>query len=151
MNGFKILKAQIASELKNLWGLVEEAADITQREESNINVRAGGSILHDFYSGVENIFHAIASDIDEKIPAGMSWHIELLNQMTLDVEGVRSAIVTKDTARMLEEYLRFRHLFRKRYGFELDWKSIKKLLKGLQKTCRAIEKDLNTSLKGSDS
>ena len=105
MNGFKILKAQIASELKNLWGLVEEAADITQREESNINVRAGGSILHDFYSGVENIFHAIASDIDEKIPAGMSWHIELLNQMTLDVEGVRSAIVTKDTARMLEEYL----------------------------------------------
>jgi len=147
MTGLKVLKAQVDKELSNIEALLKESSDIAGNEESNINIRAGGSVLHDFYTGVENIFHAIASTIDEKVPDGMSWHIELLNQMTLDIKGLRSPVISKDTAAMLEEYLRFRHLFRKRYGFDLDWKSIKKLLKGLRKTYRSLNKDLNSALK----
>jgi len=147
MNGLKVLKAQIKNDLSHIDTLLDEAAVLVKKEESNINVRAGGSILHDFYTGVENIFHNIASTIDEKVPEGMSWHIELLNQMTLDIEGLRSSIISRETKAMLEEYLRFRHLFRKRYGFELKWQSIKKLLKGLNKTCRALKRELNTALK----
>lgn len=147
MNGFKVLKAQIISELDNLKKLLDEAADIVNKNDSNINIRAGGSILHDFYTGVENIFHAIAATIDEKIPSGLSWHIELLNQMTLNIENLRSAVISKSTAKELEEYLRFRHLFRKRYGFDLQWENIKTLLIKLPRVYEALEKDLMNVLK----
>lgn len=143
MNGFKILKSQIADELESLRILLAEAEGVGRKKESNINIRAGASILHDFYSGVENIFHAIATVIDERVPSGLSWHVELLNQMTLDIEGLRSPAISKNTAKMLEEYLRFRHLFRKRYGFDLEWPSIRKLLKKLPVIYNAFESDIN--------
>lgn len=146
MTGLKVLKSLIADELKKLKRLIDEAADIQVKKASNINIRAGGSILHDFYTGVETIFHAIATTIDETVPSGLSWHVDLLNQMTLNIEGVRSPIVNKDTARMLEEYLRFRHLFRKRYGFDLEWTNIKRLLKNLPVIYKALGNDLNQAL-----
>lgn len=151
MNGFKVLKAQVANELEQIRKLLGEAPDIIRSGGSNISVRAGGSILHDFYTGVENIFHAIASAVDEKFPTGMSWHTELLNQMTLNIEELRSPVISRETARMLEEYLRFRHLFRKRYGFELEWESIRNLLERLPQVYNALENDLKTLLSSSES
>lgn len=78
----------------------------------------------------------------------MSWHIEPLDQMTRDIEGVRTHIIKKEKARMLEEYLRFSHLFRKRYGFELQWLHIKKLLKKMPSVYRKLKDDLNKALEG---
>ncbi len=146
MNGFKVLRAQIINDLDNIRKLLSEADDLVKREGSNINIRAGGSVLHDFYTGVENIFHAIAGAVDERMPSGTSWHIELLNQMTLNIEGLRSPVIGRATAKALEEYLRFRHLFRKRYGFDLDWESIRTLLKKLPQIFEALENDVKASL-----
>lgn len=148
MNGLKVLQAQILSELESMKKLLDEAAEIAAKETSNINIRAGGSVLHDFYSGAENIFHAIAGAVDERIPSGMSWHIELLNQMTFNIEGVRSPVISRETAKALEEYLRFRHLFRKRYGFDLEWESIKRLLGKLPQMFDAVEQDLKAAFGG---
>jgi len=39
--------------------------------------------------------------------------------------------------------LRFRHLFRKRYGFELEWKDIKRLLKKLPDVYEAVAGDID--------
>lgn len=142
MNTLKVLESQIKSELDKLRTLLDEATEILKKRQSKINIRAGASILHDFYTGIESIFHAIASTIDERVPSGVRWHIELLNQMRLDIEGIRSHIISGDTAKMLEEYLRFRHLFRKRYGFDLEWVNIKHLLKGLPAVYTAVEKDI---------
>jgi hypothetical protein len=68
--------------------------------------------------------------------------MELLNQMVLDIPGLPTHIISEDTSRMLDEYLRFRHLFRKRYGFELEWKNIQYLLKRLPVVYAAVEKDI---------
>lgn len=150
MNGFKVLKSQIANELEKMKRLLEEAAEIEGKKASNMTIRTGGSIVHDFYTGAENIFHAIASSIDENIPSGMSWHTELLNQMTLNIEGLRSPIISKETAKMLDEYLRFRHLFRKRYGFDLEWTNIKRLLKKMPAVYAAIERDIDKAFEGKE-
>ena len=72
----------------------------------------------------------------------MRWHIELLNQMTLHIEGVRNHIVKKETAKALEEYLRFRHLFRKRYGFQLEWTNIRHLLSKMPSVLESLESDI---------
>lgn len=146
MRDIKILKSIILNELEKLERLIDEASNLKNKRVSNIIIRAAGSIIHDFYTGIERIFHAIATNIDENIPHGISWHIELLNQMTFDIEGVRSAIITKDTAKILEEYLRFRHLFRKRYGFELEWIHIKKLLTRMPMAYTALKKDIKRNL-----
>lgn len=148
MKELTVLKSQITAELEKLRVLRDEADAIAKKKGANIDIRAGGSILHDFYCGAENIFHAIATAIDESVPAGLSWHIELLNQMTLNIENIRSAVITKETARTFEEYLRFRHLFRKRYGFELEWAGIKRLLKHLPSAYKALKKDIASLFEG---
>ncbi|HZX48260.1 MAG TPA: hypothetical protein VFF47_03470 [Nitrospirota bacterium] len=43
-----------------------------------METRAAGSILHDFYSGIEKIFRRIAAKIDRDIPSDEDWHTELL-------------------------------------------------------------------------
>lgn len=143
MSAVKVLKAQIKDELAKLQKLLEEASQLAGERQSSIYVRAGSSILHDFYTGLENVFHAIASTIDGQVPEGMRWHVDLLRQMSLDIEGVRTPVIAKETEKILEEYLRFRHLFRKRYGFELEWKDIKRLLKKLPDVHGAVVEDID--------
>ena len=48
---------------------------------SSVEIRAEGSILHDFYCGIEKIFERIALSIDKSFPKGEDWHTELLLQM----------------------------------------------------------------------
>lgn len=143
MSSLQILEARIKDELENLKKLLSEAEAIIEKKASNINIRAGGSILHDFYTGIERIFESIAGTIDMEVPTGMNWHIELLNQMTLKIPDLRSQIIKKDTAKMLEEFLRFRHLFRKRYGFDLEWLQIKRLLKKMPLVYAALVRDIH--------
>ena len=151
MSSLQILEARIKDELENLKKLLSEAEAIIEKKASNINIRAGGSILHDFYTGIERIFESIAGTIDMEVPTGMNWHIELLNQMTLKIPDLRSQIIKKDTAKMLEEFLRFRHLFRKRYGFDLEWLHIKRLLKRMPSVYIVLVRDIHEAFEVTNS
>jgi len=148
MSVLQVLYAEIKDELENLKKLLTEAKEIKQKEASNVSVRAGGSILHDFYTGAERVFEMIANTIDKRVPSGLGWHAELLNQMTLEIPGLRPHIISKETAKLLDEYMRFRHLFRKRYGFELKWIHIKNLLKKMPAVYKALEKDISKAFEG---
>ena len=81
MTRFAALKADIDHELRNLKRLAKELDDIlaATKEGSIARTRAVGSLLHDFYTGVEKIFSQIAIKIDQDLPAGEGWHIQLLN------------------------------------------------------------------------
>jgi len=51
--------------------------EITKRfveKPAFIETRAAGSILHDFYGGVEKVFERIAIHIDDRLPKGDDWH-----------------------------------------------------------------------------
>ena len=124
------LKKEIEIELRNLERLVKEMREVTNRfadKPDFIETRAAGSILHDFYSGVEKIFERISVHIDGGLPKGEDWHTELLLQMARSVEGIRDAVISTDLLEKFKEYLRFRHLFRHIYGFELKWERFKDL------------------------
>jgi hypothetical protein len=136
------LKLSIQDEIGKLALLDREKNALVKRRSSNYLVRAGGSILHDFYTGIEKIFESIAKEIDNRIPMGEEWHSELLRQMTLDIPGLRPPVITASTEKKLREYLGFRHLFRKRYGFELDWQKLKKLLLGVPLVRIQLEKEI---------
>ena len=44
-----------------------------------IELSALATMLHSFYTGVENIFKRIAIEIDNSLPTGAFWHSELLD------------------------------------------------------------------------
>jgi hypothetical protein len=145
------LKLSIQDEIGKLALLDREKNALVKRRSSNYLVRAGGSILHDFYTGIEEIFESIAKEIDNRIPMGEEWHSELLRQMTLDIPGLRPPVITASTEKKLREYLGFRHLFRKRYGFELDWQKLKKLLLGVPLVRTQLEKEIGRFFEDLDS
>jgi HepT-like protein len=142
LRNFRVLKLSIQDEIGRLALLDREKNALVKRRSSNYLVRAGGSILHDFYTGIEKIFESIAKEIDNRIPMGEEWHSELLRQMTLDIPGLRPPVITASTEKKLREYLGFRHLFRKRYGFELHWQKLKKLLLGVPQVRTQLEKEI---------
>lgn len=117
-----VLKAEIERELKSLEKLGKEMDEILRHpQHSFLETRAAGSILHDFYSGIEKIFKRIATRIDKNLPTGDDWHSELLIIMSIPIDGLRPAVISEEMKEQLAEYLRFRHLFRNIYGFQLKW------------------------------
>ncbi len=127
----KELFAEIEEEIKNLQRLEKEMKTLLlkkKREWTFMEIRASASILHDFYSGVEKIFEKIALVVDNHLPTGESWHIELLTQMAKPAGNLRPPVLSQELYEKMKEYLRFRHLFRHIYGFELKWERIEPLI-----------------------
>lgn len=147
---FKELQDHISIEIENLGRLMGEMKQLLAgigEDKSFIEVRAAGSILHDFYCGVEKMFERIALAIDKNLPKGENWHTELLIQMAKPIEGVRDRIISEDLLHKLKEHLRFRHLFRHVYGFELKWARISPLCLDLEKLLGKLKREMSEFLK----
>jgi hypothetical protein len=145
MGDVKKLKELVDIELSNLERLSKETNELLSRskeKKNSVEVRAAGSIIHDFYSGIEKIFERIATVIDGHVPFGMNWHTSLLLQMGKTVEGIRSPVISNKLISKLKEFLRFRHLFRRLYGFELKWERIKPLFIELEDVLSDFKKEI---------
>lgn len=120
---------QIADDLQVEIGAIEriceEAAqccrELSARAPTSLERRGAGDILHDFYGAAERALERVAVEMNGGAPGGSDSHVQLLQRMARELPGVRPAVLSEPTARQLVEYLRFRHLFRHRYGFELEW------------------------------
>ena len=138
---FAALAAELEAELEEieaLGGEAERAAGRIAAEPDTLDLRAAGSVLHDFYSGLERIFERIAIELDGGTPTGVGWHAALLRRMSLPVESIRPAVLSKETASHLDVYLRFRHVFRNVYGRRLQWSRMRPLLDDLPVALRTI-------------
>lgn len=105
---------------KDMSNLKVLKTEIDQVDIRTAHPRILGSILHDFYTGVERILLRIANELEGEPPQSQSWHKDLLDEMSVELEGIRPPVIGDELRNKLEEYLRFRHLFRGIYGFELD-------------------------------
>jgi len=91
-----------------------------------IEIRAAATSLHAFYNGIENIFAAVAREVDGIIPEGDRWHNSLLRAMSASTDK-RGQFISTELKQDIEQYLAFRHFFRHSYGFILDWEHLKPL------------------------
>lgn len=112
--------------------------------EDSFTLRAIGSVLHDIYVAMENIFEMVARELDESLPTDPSWHLTLLRQMTLDLPEIRPRVISLETAQMLDALRSFRHVFRNVYGFNLDSKRLQLLLEALPQTLHYFRRDLES-------
>lgn len=139
--------SEIENELDNIAELRKELKKTQKKRTETENRRLQGSILHDFYNCCERIFRKIATDINGGFGRSETWHKELLYRMTIAVKNVRPAVISKDMAGELDDYLSFRHVFRNIYGFELKGERINRLVVKFNRVSKDFEKQIVAFLK----
>jgi hypothetical protein len=138
-----VLASRIRQDLTQLERVVERVERAAQARgqrtaEQDLFLDSMALNLHDFYSGLERIFTHVASGVDQSVPTGPDWHRELLRQMTVDVPGIRPAVISVDVSNAVDVFLRFRHVVRHVYAFELDPERIDRLASRLRPTFHAL-------------
>lgn len=113
---------------------------------NEIELSALAATLHSFYTGVENIFKRVALELDGEPVRGDAWHRELLLRMKT-ATARRPALLSEELHDTLLEYLRFRHVFRNAYSFDLDWQKMSPLVLRLDETLQKLGNTLDDFLK----
>jgi hypothetical protein len=133
----------VQKELEKLRELTAEQGTLSV---DTTHPRVVGSILHDFYTGVERIFQKIATELEGDVPKGAAWHKDLLDDMALEIREVRPAVISDSLREDFEEYLRFRHLFRGSYGFDLEPERMRSLFDQLESVLGEFEREMGIFL-----
>jgi hypothetical protein len=137
------LAAEVRQELDAALRLAREAAETWAKgaavpeEERRTYVESTALKLHNFYTACERIFERVAG-VFGGVPHSPDWHLRLLRTMSLDIPEVRPPIISTQLVEMLVDYLRFRHLVRNVYGFELEEGRMQGLVTGLPDVAREV-------------
>jgi hypothetical protein len=142
-----VVVGRIRQELIELQATVERAEralEAASKRERNYDLYLDSAALslHDYYSGLERIFHQVAATVDHSEPGGREWHRELLTQMSVAIPRVRPAVLSQSTAKMLDEYRAFRHVVRNVYTSELDPERVERLVGQLHQTFQTAEEEI---------
>jgi predicted nucleotidyltransferase len=143
------LTFEIQSELHNLERVVERLVKFlahAPNEPDEMQVQGAGKHLHDFYNGVERIFERIAVRVDEDVPVGSNWHTLLLQRMGQPFGARRPAVIDRPLEIELSEYLRFRHVFRHTYGYDLEWERVQELGQALPDVLKTLKTQVEAFL-----
>lgn len=81
------------------WKIGQEKPD-----EQDVYLESAALNLHGFYSGSERLFELVARHVDEDLPAGETWHHDLLRQMAVGDLAVRPAVISNETAASLDRF-----------------------------------------------
>jgi hypothetical protein len=76
------------------------------------------------------------------MPSGRDWHRELLTQMSLDLSQIRPPVISQETVRTVDEFLRFRHVLQNIHTFELDSGRVEHLFRQLRPSFELTRDDL---------
>jgi hypothetical protein len=141
-----VLAARILTELEEISKLVyriEQAWKKAKKRQDDFYLDSVALNLHGFYSGLERIFEKIAASVDGSVPEGANWHKELLNQMSMEITGIRPAVISSDLKQKLEEYSGFRHVVRNVYTYHLSPEKIEPLVDKVQEVIANSKKELS--------
>jgi hypothetical protein len=123
-----VLVAEIKNELSKLEILSQKLASQQSRIHEEEVAESAALRLHNFYTGCERIFKLIVSEVNGVVPNELDWHKRMLTQVSLEIKDIRPAVISSKTKKDLEELLRFRHIVRNIYGFELKPERIEALI-----------------------
>lgn len=136
---------ETVGELEQTIKRVERATLLAKQyqEDVDLYIDAIALNLHDFYTGLERLFRLIGSTVDRSTPASESWHRDLLDQMCLDLPPIRPRVLSEQTCAALADFLRFRHVVRNVYAFQLDGDRVNQLAQ----KARAVHDQVSTELR----
>ena len=116
-----------------------EACEIT---EPDFVERCGlALILQSFYNGIELILLMVFKPTDHFLQNQTRWHKALLSN-AFESKDNQTQLLRDELRVLLNDYLKFRHLARHTYGFQLKWDEMKMLVFNLEKTWEIVKSDL---------
>ena len=144
---YAVIAARVRQELASLERVVDRAeraiaAARARPEEQDLYLDSAALNLHDFYAGLERIFRQIAVTVDQSIPSGPEWHRELLRQMNVALPQMRPQVISEETIKTIDEYLRFRHVVQNVYSFEFEPERIEHLVRCLRPSFEQVRVEL---------
>lgn len=146
------LAADLVFEVGEIDALLSAYGDLIRKIEAQepdlVEISATATLLHAFYTGVENMLSAIAKRSDGKVPEGAQWHRDLLRLMGNPAPG-RGPVLAPSTAESLSDYLSFRHFFRHAYSNKLDWSHMRPLVTNLRDVWAALRTDIQAFIASS--
>ena len=94
------------------------------------------------YTCMETVFLRISQFFENDLHR-KKWYADLLHKMTLQIEGIRRAVISEKVHAILTELLKFRHFKRYYFNVEYDWDRIEYLQKKYEQVLPLVEYDLD--------
>jgi hypothetical protein len=132
--------------IRKIAGDINQITLVLKNEKVQVrgaDLMACAGYLHHYYTGVESIFERISRSFDGGLVLGGDYYRELLRSMTLEIPDIRPSIISKELAEELDEYRRFRHMFRHAYGSELRWRKMEPLANGIDSLTANLQEKLS--------
>jgi len=122
----------LESDLLESYKVIEQIYEYILREQATFKDRVQdlnsmAYYLHNLYCAHEQLFEIVAGFFENQIE-GNRYHTDLLRRMKTEIKGMRPALISSATHRMLNELRGFRHFFRHAYVARLDSDKIEKLV-----------------------
>ena len=146
-NQLRRLAAQLADDINTSLELAEEAQnfadkiDEMQVDDKNPYIYAVAVSLQHFYTSLETAFKRVVKEMEGDLPTGESWHRDLLEVVSLKIEGVRPPLISAEIREQLDKLRRFRHVVRHGYEYDLDWMQMAPLVEELPEITEQLAKD----------
>ena len=115
--------------------------EIRQPGKTSTSALIIAGLLENYYTCLETVFLRISQFFENSLDQAR-WHSDLLQKMTLRIEGVRAAVVSAESFPALFELLKFRHFKRYYFDVEYDWDRLDFLLLKLDKVHPLVVRDL---------
>jgi len=136
------LREKIEAEVENIERVLAELPAAGACGTLSLLELAGvGTLLQNFYNGIENIPKQCMASQGVKLPRGETWHRDLI-----DLAASRG-LVMSETAEQLRKYMAFRHFVRHGYAFNLSAELIEPLVQGAKPVFTSFLGDIERSLK----
>lgn len=109
---------------------------------SEVSAAYVAQTLENTYTALETLFLRISQHFENAL-AEDRWHADLLDKMTLHVDGVREPVIDDRTQRLLHELRRFRHFRRNYYEMDYDWARLDYLCDVYRRVVPLVRRDLD--------
>jgi len=125
------LRTDLQVERSKLSQLVNSLVELQQAwpvpEGARERCDAAALRLQSLYTGIERCFVQIVRVLNGGPPDGADWHRRLLERMAVATDS-RPALLDASSVKGLAELLRFRHVVRHLYAYELEPDQVLRLL-----------------------